>query len=928
MDRVSARRSGPAKAGAGRTTASQLKLADEDSQRLRAAITKAAGVSVWRLEPGARQIVLPPDLRRLLGLNEAVSLTDFCEAATADAREAKAFRSKLDRSRSADAGLVSIDHRPRNHESKPLWLRTTIASSTRPGGRFAIWAVCQNLTEVIANSGLHDRGMEQLVLSTRVAPGFVAMFDIEGRYLAASAGWETICGLARREYVGRRLFEAGQPASEHLHALHGRAAAGEHLVNPEESYIDGAGGVRWMHGEYRPVIGYDGQPTAYHVQGHDITPLMQARQEALDNADRLKLATDAAHAGVFETDFTRQRFWCSPEFEEVLGRSMSFEEFSQKVWPTVHPDDRDGVREAVLRSHTTGAIGPHEFRVTLPTGGSRWIDIRAVVHMGPDGELDKVIGLILDIDARKRQELALIEARQDAQVNADRLKLALGAARAGVFENDMVRRTFWCSPEFVEIVGRALTFDEANNLVWPIIHPDDHDSVLAAATAGIGSLSVGGHESRIILPSGEVRWIDFRAVVQAGPEGQILKLIGLILDVDERKRQELALIEAQRAASAAAEAKSQFLANMSHEIRTPMNGVLGVLHLLNKEPLSADGRRLLDEASACGQMLAQLLNDVIDFSKIEEGHMELTPEPLNAADTLESVVRLLRPQAEAKGLWLKLQVEGCDGWVMADPVRLRQALFNLIGNAVKFTTQGGVEARLLVRAEPSGAKRLRFEIEDTGVGIAHEVQDSLFQRFHQADGSTARQFGGSGLGLAITRALAEIMGGEVGFSSTEGRGSTFWLDVAAPAAERPEVVVQADALCLEGLSVLVVEDNPTNRLVATRILEELGARVQTADDGLLGLEAIQTLPFDLVLMDVQMPRMDGIEATRRIRALSGPASMAPIIGLTANALSHQLSSYADAGMNGVVSKPISPTALVAEIVRVMSAAPSRDEAVA
>ncbi len=152
--------------------------------------------------------------------------------------------------------------------------------------------------------------------------------------------------------------------------------------------------------------------------------------------------------------------------------------------------------------------------------------------------------------------------------------------------------------------------------------------------------------------------------------------------------------------------------------------------------------------------------------------------------------------------------------------------------------------------------------------------------------------------------------------------------MAAPAAERPEVVVQADALCLEGLSVLVVEDNPTNRLVATRILEELGARVQTADDGLLGLEAIQTLPFDLVLMDVQMPRMDGIEATRRIRALSGPASMAPIIGLTANALSHQLSSYADAGMNGVVSKPISPTALVAEIVRVMSAAPSRDEAVA
>ncbi len=234
-----------------------------------------------------------------------------------------------------------------------------------------------------------------------------------------------------------------------------------------------------------------------------------------------------------------------------------------------------------------------------------------------------------------------------------------------------------------------------------------------------------------------------------------------------------------------------------------------------------------------------------------------------------------------------------------------------------------------MEAEADGGKRLRFEIEDTGVGIAEAAQDSLFQRFHQADGSTARQFGGSGLGLAITRALANIMGGAVGFSSTEGRGSIFWLDVPAPSAAPPEAAVETEALCLEGLSVLVVEDNPTNRLVATRILEELGARVQTADDGLLGLEAIQALPFDLVLMDVQMPRMDGIEATRRVRSLSGPEARVPIIGLTANALSHQLLSYAEAGMNGVASKPISPAALVMEIARVLAAAePSAAGAVA
>jgi CheY-like chemotaxis protein len=361
---------------------------------------------------------------------------------------------------------------------------------------------------------------------------------------------------------------------------------------------------------------------------------------------------------------------------------------------------------------------------------------------------------------------------------------------------------------------------------------------------------------------------------------------------------------------------------MSHEIRTPMNGVMGVLHLLAKETLSPGGRRLLDEARGCGQMLAQLLNDVIDFSRIEAGHLDLTPEPLDAAQTLESVVGLLRPQAEAKGLKLVQRVSGGDGWVMADPVRLRQALFNLIGNAVKFTAQGEVEARLFVGLDGHGSKRLRFEIEDTGVGIPEDAQASLFQRFHQADGSTARRFGGSGLGLAITRALADMMGGDVGFSSVEGRGSTFWLDVPAPAATAPASAEESAATCLDGMQILVVEDNPTNRLVATQILEDLGARVLTAEDGVDGVEAVQSMTFDLVLMDVQMPRMDGVEATRRIRALGGPTAAVPIIGLTANALSHQLLSYAEAGMNGVASKPISPSALLAEIARVMSEEPA------
>jgi CheY-like chemotaxis protein/anti-sigma regulatory factor (Ser/Thr protein kinase) len=396
------------------------------------------------------------------------------------------------------------------------------------------------------------------------------------------------------------------------------------------------------------------------------------------------------------------------------------------------------------------------------------------------------------------------------------------------------------------------------------------------------------------------------------------------MDFDQRKRQELALLEAQRAAEAAGEAKAAFLANMSHEIRTPMNGVMGVLHLLKGERLSDDGRRMLDEALSCGQMLAELLNDVIDFSKIEAGHLELAFEPVDVSGLAQGVARLLRPQAEAKGLALVCDVDPQVGWVRADPVRLRQALFNLAGNAVKFTERGEVRIRV---ANPVPGK-LRFEVEDTGVGIPAEAQARVFQRFDQGDASTTRRFGGSGLGLSITKRLAEMMSGDVGFVSTEGAGSTFWLEVAAePVASRaaPEPAEAAPGL-LQGLRLLVVEDNATNRMIATKLLESLGATVATAADGYLGVEAARTGGFDTILMDVQMPGIDGLEAARRIRALGGATARIPIVALTANVLAHQKGRYLEAGMDGVVGKPISPAALMAEIARVTAGAPAaRDD---
>jgi PAS domain S-box-containing protein len=686
-----------------------------------------------------------------------------------------------------------------------------------------------------------------------------------------------------------------------------------------------SGELKWIDWRTEPRFDRNGRRCLLGV-AFDITErkiaeekLRLAQRAAEANAERLEMALLASGGGVFDVDYVSRTFWCSPEYERVVGRRLTFEEISAPMWWFTHPDDRERVLAHIAQAQHN-IMTPVEWRVVLPDGGTRWVLTNGRAHGAPGERPTRVVGYIQDIDERKRAEIALEEARFAQQETADRLELAVNAVDAGIFELNVATGEVWNSPRFVEIMGRPLTYDEAMQ-VWPMLHPDDTPRLRqgleqARATAQ----RTARMEARVVLPSGETRWIDGHLSMHRDAEGGLTRLVAMVMDADARKTQELSLIAAERAASAAAEAKAQFLANMSHEIRTPMNGVLGILHLLGREPLTDEAQRLVAEAEGCGQMLAQLLDDVIDFSKVEAGRLELAPVPTDTAAVLDSVAELLRPQAESKGVALRTLVAGDDAWAMIDPVRLRQGLFNLIGNAIKFTHAGHVEARLTVRETFPGCKRLRFEIEDTGVGIPAALQDRLFQRFQQADGSTARQFGGSGLGLAITRALVEMMGGKVGFTSEEGRGSTFWIDIetGAAAGQTPSAPATVDGL--GGLRILVVEDNATNRLVATKILQGLGASVETAEDGLAGVAAVAAGGFDLVLMDIQMPRMDGVEATRTIRALSGDAGATPIIGLTANVLPEQWRGYRAAGMNGVVGKPISPPALLAEIARVADGA--------
>jgi signal transduction histidine kinase/CheY-like chemotaxis protein len=378
---------------------------------------------------------------------------------------------------------------------------------------------------------------------------------------------------------------------------------------------------------------------------------------------------------------------------------------------------------------------------------------------------------------------------------------------------------------------------------------------------------------------------------------------------------ELAL--AKEAAEAAARAKASFLATMSHEIRTPLNGVLATAKILRDSALSAEQRRFVETINTCGEALLVVINDILDFSKFESSGVALDEDVCDARAIFTSAVEVIRSAAEAKGLVLGLEgLEALPEGMMADGKRLRQVLINFLGNAVKFTEKGAVTVIAETRASDRGTL-LRATVRDTGIGIAPEAIERLFKEFSQVDGSIARRFGGTGLGLAISRKLIEAMGGKVGVDSTVGEGSSFWFEIPLRRAElrKSDAALETLSAPRRGLSILVAEDMPTNQMVLTAILKKLGHACVMTSNGAEAVEAAQKQTFDLVMLDMQMPVMDGLEAARRMRALGGACAGVPIVAVTANAFASDRDACFAAGMNGFVVKPYDPEEIAIEIAR-------------
>jgi two-component system sensor histidine kinase/response regulator len=821
--------------------------------------------------------------------------------------------------------------------------------------QLAIFVLCGLLISVLSDAfhralrqADQARALQAVTLAS-IGDGVITT-DVRGRITFLNDEAARLTGWRIEEAIDQPLATVFRLADEHT---------GQPLADPADEVLES--GRRTGLGDRAVLCARDGRRTPINdtmapirqddgrLQGvvlvfRDATAQRLAAAVLRDSEARFRQVAETLPQLVWTCAPDGACDYLSPQWVAYTGLQVE-QQLGYRWLEQVHPDDRVLHTAAWQAALDRGSDFHAEVRIRRHDGEYRWFDARATRLRGSDGVAFKWFGAHTDITEYRRLQTDAASRAQELEEKVRERTAQLEAAKSDLEARERFLRTvtdtlpgrvsYWNRDlrcEFANLACRSGFRCSAEEVrgrdVRELLGEEDflrQEPHLRAALAGEPQ-----RLERTVPRPGEDPAHTWTQIVPDRHGDAVQGLLMLVSDVTPLKRAEQRLHQlnaelalARDQAEAANRAKSEFLANMSHEIRTPMNVVLGLTGLLlrdSKRPEQAERLRKVDDAA---RHLLSIINDILDLSKIEAGRLELEQTHFALAVVLDHVHSLIAEAAAAKGLSIEIDAGDVPLWLKGDPMRLSQALLNFASNAVKFTERGVITLRTRLVSEAGDALLVRFEVQDTGVGIAPEQQQRLFETFQQADASTTRRFGGTGLGLAITRRLALLMGGVAGVESELGRGSTFWFtarlergrDVGAFAGPAP-AGIRAEMMLRErhaGARVLVAEDHAVNREVAIAQLQSVGLKVDTACDGQEAVDKVAAQDYDLVLMDMQMPRLDGLAATRAIRALPGRGRL-PILALTANAFAENRMQCLAAGMNDFVAKPVDLDRLCATLL--------------